>query len=66
MDAIAQMFRAAISEGQVSARADPEQFAHDLYAVMLGYFHAFRLIQDAAAELRTRRAFDNLLNQAKS
>ncbi len=66
MDSIAQMFRAAISEGQVSERADPEQFAHDLYGVMLGYFHALRLIQDPAAEERTRRAFENLLSQAKS
>jgi AcrR family transcriptional regulator len=66
MDAIAQMFRAAVSEGHLSERADPEQFAHDLYGVMLGYFHALRLIQDPAAEQRTRRAFENLLNQAKS
>ncbi|GIH05029.1 TetR family transcriptional regulator [Rhizocola hellebori] len=66
MESIAQMFRAAVSEGQLSEQADPEQFAHDLYAVMLGYFHALRLIQDPAAERRTRRAFENLLSQAKS
>ena len=66
MDSIAQMFRAGVSEGQLGEQADPEQFAHDLYAVMLGYFHALRLIQDPAAEQRTRRAFENLLSQARS
>lgn len=66
VDSIVQMFRAGISEGHLAADADPEQFAHDLYGVMLGYFHAERLIGDPAAERRTRRAFENLLNNAKS
>ena len=39
----------------------PEQFAHDLYGVMLGHFHAHRLLRDPAAERRTRDAFERLL-----
>lgn len=66
VDSIVQMFRAGISEGHLASDADPEQFAHDLYGVMLGYFHAERLIGDPAAERRTRRAFENLLTNAKS
>jgi len=65
-DAIVQMFRAGISEGHLAEDADPEQFAHDLNGVMLAYFHAERLIGDPAAERRTRRAFENLLTNAKS
>ncbi|HCU49987.1 MAG TPA: TetR family transcriptional regulator [Micromonosporaceae bacterium] len=66
MESIAQMFRAGISEGQLSEQADPDQFAHDLYGVMLGYFHALRLIRDPLAQERTRRAFETLLSNAKS
>ncbi len=65
MDSIGQMVRAAIGEGHFGEAADPEQFAHDVYSVMLGYFHAVRLIEDPAAERRTRVAFENLLTNAK-
>jgi AcrR family transcriptional regulator len=65
-DSIVQMFRAGIGEGHLAAQADPEQFAHDLYGIMLGFFHAYRLIGDEAAERRTRRAFEDLLRNAKS
>jgi AcrR family transcriptional regulator len=44
--------------------ADPEQFAQDLYGVMLAYHHASRLLRDPRAEARARRAFDVLLNAA--
>ena len=39
----------------------PEQFAHDLHGLMLAHFHAFRLLQDPAAETRTRFAFERLM-----
>jgi AcrR family transcriptional regulator len=66
VDSIVQIFRAGVGEGHLAADADPEQFAHDLYGVMLGFFHAERLIRDPAAERRTRRAFENLVKNAKS
>jgi AcrR family transcriptional regulator len=65
MESIAQMFRTGIYEGEFRPDADPEQFAHDLYGVMLGFFHADRLMSDPAAESRTRRAVDALLNNAR-
>lgn len=65
-ESIAQMFRAGISEGHLNEQADPDQFAHDLYGVMLGCFHALRLIRDPLAQERTRRAFETLLSNAKS
>lgn len=65
MESIAQMFRTGISEGEFRPDADAEQFAHDLYGVMLGFFHAHRLIKDPAAVARTRRAVDALLANAR-
>ncbi len=45
--------------------ADPEQFAQDLYGVMLAYHHAARLLRDQKAEFRARRAFEALLAGAR-
>src|SRR5712691_1329465 len=54
VDSIAICFRSGISEGHFRVDADPEQFAHDLYSVMLGYHHAQRLLRDPAADSRAR------------
>ena len=61
VDSITQMYRAGVQEGQFRDDLSPEQFAHDLYGVMLGHFHAHRLLRDPAAERRTRDAFERLL-----
>lgn len=42
-----------------------EQFAHDLYGVMLAYHHAARLMRDPHAEQRARAAFEALLAAAR-
>ena len=60
-DSVAQMFRTGIAEGFFAAGADPEQFAHDLHGIMLIYFQAHRLLGDARAEERARRAFSRLI-----
>ncbi|MEO3747241.1 TetR/AcrR family transcriptional regulator [Plantactinospora sp. B5E13] len=65
LESVAQMFRTGISEGEFRPDADPEQFAHDLYGVMLGLFHAHRLMEDPQAISRTRRALDALLDNAR-
>ena len=46
--------------------ADPEQFTQDLYGIMLACHHHSRLLGDAAAESRARRAFDALLAGVRS
>jgi len=61
LETIATCFRTGITEGHFRREADPEQFAHDLYGVMLGYHHARRLMGDPAAESRARAAFHALL-----
>ena len=62
---IATSFRKAIETGFCRADADPDQFAHDLYGVMLAYHHASRLLDDPQAEARARRAFSALLEAAR-
>jgi AcrR family transcriptional regulator len=61
MDSIAQMFRTGIAEGEFRPDADPEQFAFELHSIMLGLFHAHRLLGDPRAIERTSRAFEAIL-----
>src|SRR5512140_3496244 len=57
--------KGAIGEGQFRKDLDVEQFAHDFYAVMLGYHHAFRLLRDPRAEKRATCAFEALVLAAR-
>ena len=64
-DLLAATVRGAIAEGHFRKDVDPEQFAHDFYAIMLGFHHALRLLRDPKAEKRTVRAFENLVDAAR-
>jgi len=64
LDVVAQFVRGGIAEGHLHEDADPEQFAYDLYSVILGYHHAKRLLGDDAAEVKARRSFAALLAAA--
>lgn len=66
LELLANTVRAGIAEGQFRKDVDPEQFAHDLYGVMLSGHHASRLMRDAKAEAHTRRGFENLLEAART
>lgn len=61
---MAQAYRLAVGEGHFRD-GDAEQFAHDLYGVMLAYHHAARLLRDPRAEQRARAAFEALLAAAR-
>ncbi len=65
LDFLATSVRRAIDEGHVAADADPDQFAQDLYGIMLAWHHHTRLMRDPAAEARARRAFESLLAAAR-
>lgn len=65
LDLIARTVRGAIAEGQFRKELDVEQFAHDFYAVMLGYHHALRLLRDPRAGKRAMRAFEALVDAAR-
>jgi AcrR family transcriptional regulator len=62
---MANVVKAGIEERKLRNDTDPEQFAHDLHATMLGYHHASRLLQDPRAEARAHAAFDSLIGACR-
>jgi AcrR family transcriptional regulator len=65
-DSIVQVFRTGVAEGDFHPDADAEQFAYDLHGIMLGFFHAHRLLGDPRAPERARRSFEALLAAARA
>jgi AcrR family transcriptional regulator len=65
LEMIAIVFRTGVTEGVFRPDLDPEEFAHDLYSVMLGFHHASRLMRDPRAEKRANAAFGRLLSSAR-
>jgi len=65
IDVIAKSFLKGIESGWFRADADPAQFAQDMVGVLLSFHVHTRLLNDADAEARARRAFATLLEGAK-
>jgi AcrR family transcriptional regulator len=65
LEMMAIVFRTGVTEGAFREDLDPEEFAHDLYSVMLGFHHAARLLRDPRAEKRAHAAFGRLLSAAR-
>jgi AcrR family transcriptional regulator len=63
---IARAVRGAVAEGHFRRDVDPDQFAFDLYGIMLGCHHAKRLLRDPRAGQRARRAFEALVAAARA
>jgi AcrR family transcriptional regulator len=63
---IARAARMAIEAGHFRPELDCEQFAFELYGLLLGHGHFRRLLRDPRAESRTRAAFDRLLRAART
>lgn len=66
LDVIANCVRTGVAEGHFRADVDADQFAHELYGIMLANHHAVRLLRDKAGLGRTRRAFERLLGDARA
>ena len=64
IDTLRISFRKGIEAGLFRADGDAEQFAQDMYGIMLALHFHRRLMRDAGAAARARRAFDALLQQA--
>jgi len=62
---IARIVAGGITEGHFRPDVDAHQFAFDLYAVMLGFYHSYRLLADPQAEVRARRAVDALIDAVR-
>lgn len=62
---LAKVSAQAAEVGDFRPDLDPEQFAFDVHAIVLGYHHVKRLLRDARAEERARTAFDRLVRSAR-
>lgn len=62
---IARAARIAVEEGHFDPDLDTEQFAYELWAVLLAYQHFARLFGDPAASVRARRAFASLVESSR-
>ncbi len=65
LSVIATTVRGAKDQGHFREAVDPEQFAFEMYGVMLVCHHAMRLLRDPDAVPRARRAFERLLADAR-
>ena len=58
--------RTAVQEGDFRADLDCEQFAHDVYGIILSYCHASRLMKNPKARARAQTAFEALIGTARN
>jgi AcrR family transcriptional regulator len=65
LDVIANAVRTGVTERDFRRDVDAEQFAHELYGIMLAGHHAARLLRARGAAERTGRAFERLLDDAR-
>ena len=65
LELLATVARTAIVEGEFASDLDPDQFAFEVHAVMLGHHHASRLLRDERALAMTRRSFETIVNAAR-
>ena len=66
MDTIATVAETAVTEGDFRADVDPRQVAFEIQALVLGYHHSARLLDDEQALDRVHTAFDALLDRARA
>lgn len=63
---IARIVGGGIAEGHFRRDLDPQQFAVDLYGVILACYHGHRLMGDPLAEARARAAVTALLDASRT
>lgn len=66
LELLANLARTAIGEGVFRADVDPEQFAYDLYGIILITHHYQRLLRDSRAEARGWTAVNALIDSARA
>ncbi len=66
INVLATSLRKGVAAGAFRADADPDQFAQDMYGIMLSFHFHTRLMGDAGAEARARRAFGTLLEAVRT
>ena len=65
IDELAKAARIAVREGHFRAELDPDQFAFEMYGIMLGCHLFHRFVRDPSALERTRTAFERIVAAAR-
>ena len=65
LEILATVYRTGVEERQFRRDVEPDQFAYDLYSVMLGFHHAARLLRDPQADARANAAFERLISSVR-
>jgi AcrR family transcriptional regulator len=64
LELLATVAGTAVTEGEFAADVDPDQFAFEVHALMLGHHYATRLLRDGRALAMTDRAFESIIAAA--
>jgi AcrR family transcriptional regulator len=66
LDTLATAARITVSEGHFRADLDPEQFAFEVYSIMLGYHAYQKFLREPASLERARGSFERVLANARA
>ena len=66
IDELAKAARIAVSEGHFRTDLDPDQFAFELYSIMLGAHLFMRFLREPSRAPRTHEAFERLVAAARA
>jgi hypothetical protein len=66
IDVLANVTRTAVAEGHVKKSVDPEQFAYELWGVLLALHFYTRLLKDPRAGEHADAAFEALVARARA
>lgn len=66
LDTLAGAVRIAKSEGHFRSGVEPDQFAYEIYGILLMCHLSARLLRDPKAGARARAAFDRLVTDARA
>lgn len=64
MASLAKSARMAIETAELRGDLDCDQFAFELFGIMMSYHHARRLLRDPKAEAHAKSAFERLLSSS--
>jgi AcrR family transcriptional regulator len=65
LEFLAGAARSGVAEGHLGAEVDAEQFAFELFGIMMSFHHHSRLLAEPRAERWAERAFEQLLDRSR-
>ena len=63
---LSQAARIAVEEGHFRRSLDTDQFAHDLYSIILAFHHFSRLLRIPGSRKRALRTFEQLIESSRA